>query len=158
DPLAGRPSPSGWALAVLVAAFILIPDRSVHAQALEPRSYTNTPVGINFLLLGYGHTEGDVGFDAALPVADTRVRIDAGLIGYSRSLDVRGLSGKFLVVLPFAEASGSAKVKGQGATAMCSDLAIRSCVCPSTSSGLPRSRSGTSLRIGRTSSLEPAWR
>ena len=88
--------------------------RSVHGQALEPRSYTNTPVGINFLLLGYAHTEGDVGLDASTPVQDTRVRIDAGFLAYARSLDVWGLSGKVLAVLPVAEASGSAKVKGQG--------------------------------------------
>jgi hypothetical protein len=93
---------------------VLTSPRSVHAQALEPRSYTNTPVGINFLLLGYGHTEGDVGFDESTPVQDARVRIDAGLLAYARSLDVWGLSGKVLAVLPVAEASGSAKVKGQG--------------------------------------------
>jgi hypothetical protein len=86
----------------------------VHAQALEPRSYANTPVGINFLLLGYGHTEGEVGFDESTPIEDARVRIDAGLLAYARSLDVWGLSGKVLAVLPFAEASGSATVKGQG--------------------------------------------
>lgn len=93
---------------------VLTSPRSAHAQALEPRSYTNTPVGINFLLLGYGHTEGDVGLDASTPVKDVRVRIDAGFLAYARSLDIWGLSGKVLAVLPVAEASGSAKVKGQG--------------------------------------------
>jgi hypothetical protein len=44
--------------AALIAATIMVPGRSVHAQALEPRSYVNTPVGINFLLLGYGFTQG----------------------------------------------------------------------------------------------------
>jgi hypothetical protein len=85
----------------------------VHAQALEPRSYTNTPVGINFLLLGYGHTEGDVGFDESTAITDTRVRVDAGVLGYGRSLDLWGLSGKLLAVLPVAEVSGHAKLKGQ---------------------------------------------
>ena len=90
-----------------------MPARSVHAQALEPRSYTNTPVGINFLLLGYGHTEGEVGFDASTQITDTKVRVDAGLLAYGRALDVWGLSGKVLAVLPVAEASGSAKHQGQ---------------------------------------------
>ena len=111
SPLA---SSAGWVSAALVAAVVLTSGRSVHAQALEPRSYTNTPVGINFLLLGYGHTEGDVGFDESTVVKDARVRIDAGVLAYARSLDVWGLSGKVLAVLPVAEASGSAKVKGQG--------------------------------------------
>jgi outer membrane putative beta-barrel porin/alpha-amylase len=104
----------GWIWAALVAAMIVAPARGVHAQALEPRSYVNTPVGINFLLLGYGYTEGDVGFDASSPVKDTKVHIHAGLLAYARSLDVWGLSGKVLAVLPVAEASGSAKVAGQG--------------------------------------------
>ena len=104
---------AGWIWATLVAAMIVVPERSVHAQALEPRSYANTPVGINFLLLGYGYTEGDVGFDATSPIKDAKVHAHAGLLAYARSLDVWGLSGKFLAVLPVAETSGSAKVKGQ---------------------------------------------
>ena len=104
----------GWVWVVLVAATIVVPGRSVHAQALEPRSYANTPVGINFVLLGYGYTEGDDGFDASSPVEDAKVHVHAGLLAYARSLDVWGLSGKVLAVLPFAEASGSAKVAGQG--------------------------------------------
>ena len=86
----------------------------MHAQALEPRSYANTPVGINFVLLGYGYTEGDVGFDATSPIQDAKVHVHAGLVAYARSLDVWGLSGKFVAALPVAEASGSAKVAGQG--------------------------------------------
>jgi hypothetical protein len=105
---------AGWLCAALVVATFVVPGRSVHAQALEPRSYANTPVGINFLLLGYGYTEGDVAFDASSPVKDAKVHVHAGVGAYARSLDVWGLSGKFLAVLPFAEASGSATVKGQG--------------------------------------------
>ncbi len=104
---------AGWMWAALVAVTIVVPAHSVHAQALEPRSYANTPVGINFLLLGYGYTEGDVGFDASSPIKDAKVHVHAGLLAYARSLDVWGLSGKFLAVLPVAETSGSAKLKGQ---------------------------------------------
>jgi len=104
---------AGWVWAALVAATIVVPGRSVHGQALEPRSYANTPVGINFLLLGYGYTEGDVALDASIPIKDVKVHVHAGLLAYARSLDVWGLSGKVLAVLPFAEASGSAKLKGE---------------------------------------------
>ena len=103
----------GWGCAALVAAAIVVPGRSAHAQALEPRSYANTPVGINFVLLGYGYTEGGVGLDASVPIKDVKVNVHAGLLAYARSLDVWGLSGKVLAVLPMAETSGSATVKGQ---------------------------------------------
>jgi hypothetical protein len=92
---------------------IAAPGGSVYGQALEPRSYTNTPVGINFLLLGYAHTDGDIGFDASSPIKDAKFHVDAGFAAYARSLDVWGLSGKVLAVLPFAEASGSATAAGQ---------------------------------------------
>src|SRR5262245_50881303 len=108
--MAGRPS---WVVATLVAATIVVPEGTVHAQALEPRSYVNTPVGINFLLLGYGYTDGDVAFDASSPLKAAKVHVHAGLLGYARSLDVWGLSGKFVGVLPMAEVSGSAKLAGQ---------------------------------------------
>ena len=102
-----------WAWAVVLAATIVMPEGTVYGQALEPRSYANTPVGINFVLLGYGHTEGEVGFDASVPITDAKLHIDAGLAAYARSLDLWGLSGKFLAVLPFGETSGSATAAGQ---------------------------------------------
>jgi len=90
-----------------------VPERGVHAQSLEPRSYANTPVGINFVLAGYGYTEGSVAFDASVPITDAKVHVHSGLAAYARSLNVWGLSGKVLAVVPFAEVSGSAKLAGQ---------------------------------------------
>jgi hypothetical protein len=90
-----------------------VPGHSLYAQSLEPRSYANTPVGINFLLLGYAYTGGSVTFDASVPIEDAAVQVHAGLLAYARSLDVWGLSGKVLAVLPFAEVSGEAKLGGQ---------------------------------------------
>jgi hypothetical protein len=49
------------ALAGLAALFIH--STATHAQELEPRSYANTPVGLNFLLAGYGYTQGKLAFD-----------------------------------------------------------------------------------------------
>jgi Putative MetA-pathway of phenol degradation len=57
---------------------------------------------------------GSVAVDASLPVKDTKVVVHDGLLAYARSLDVWGLSGKFVATLPFAEASGRAKLAGQG--------------------------------------------
>ena len=106
-----RRLPRAAAALGLVAVSIAAPA-AAHAQALEPRSYVNTPTGLNFLLLGYGYVNGEVGVDESSPVKDTKVEVHAGLVAYARSLDVWGLSGKVLAVLPFAEASGHAKVAG----------------------------------------------
>lgn len=103
-------------LAALVAVAITTQGRGASAQALEPRSYVNTPVGINFVLVGYGYRRGGVGLDESSTVQDIKVGVHAGLLSYARSLDVWGLSGKIVGVLPVAEASGTATVVGQRQT------------------------------------------
>jgi hypothetical protein len=105
--------PGGWVWMALVVIAIVAPGRSVYGQALEPRSYVNTPVGINFLLAGYGYTQGNVAFEASSPIKDAKVHVNSGVLGYARSLDVWGLSGKFAAVLPVAKVSGSAKLAGE---------------------------------------------
>ena len=40
------------------------------AQDAEPRLYSNTPVGLNFLLAGYVYAQGKMAFDPALRIAD----------------------------------------------------------------------------------------
>lgn len=82
-------------------------------QDLEPRTYANTPVGLNFAILGYGHTEGGVGIDPALLVQDLKIEVHSGVLAYARSLDVYGKSAKFDVVLPYASAVGTATAIGQ---------------------------------------------
>jgi len=103
----------GWLWTAPVVIAIVVPARKVYPQALEPRSYVNTPVGINFLLAGYGYTQGNVAFDASSPIKDAKVHVNSGVLAYARSLDVWGLSGKFAAVLPVAKVSGSAKVAGE---------------------------------------------
>jgi hypothetical protein len=52
-----------------VAAIVaLAAGATAEAQDLEPRAYANTPVGLNFLILGYGHSHGDVSFDSSAPI------------------------------------------------------------------------------------------
>lgn len=83
------------------------------AQDLEPRSYTNTPVGLNFLIAGYGYTEGNVGFDPSVPITDAQLHTNSTFVAYARSLGVGGRSAKFDVVLPYTWLSGSALFAGQ---------------------------------------------
>jgi len=91
----------------------LLSEGGAHAQSLEPRSYTNSPVGLNFLLAGYGYYEGKIAFDPALPVADAQFQTHKEYLAYARSLDVFGNSAKFDVVLPYSSFSGKALVGGQ---------------------------------------------
>ena len=85
---------------------------SVHAQDLEPRAYSNTPVGMNFLLVGYQYSQGALLFDPSLPVTDTDAKVNQGLFGYIRALDVAGKSAKFGVLIPYALLFGDGYVSG----------------------------------------------
>jgi hypothetical protein len=83
------------------------------AQDIEPRSFSNAPVGVNFLIAGYAYTRGGVGFDTALPISNPKLQTSSAVVGYARVLDLWGKSGKFDVIVPYAWLSGSADVAGQ---------------------------------------------
>ena len=53
----------------VIAALALSPVALVHAQSMEPLSYTNSPIGLNFLTAGYDYQSGNVLVD---PVVERR--------------------------------------------------------------------------------------
>lgn len=101
----------------LKAALIIFPlaalASAAQAQELEPRAYSNIPTGLNFLILGYGYSQGDVATDPSVPLTNANVKVHSTVLAYARALDVWGLSGKFDVVLPYAWVSGTADFMGQ---------------------------------------------
>jgi hypothetical protein len=88
---------------------------SVQSRAgeIEPRSYINTPVGINFLIGGYSYLNGDVVTEDSSPIKDAKLAVNAEVLTYVRTLDVLGKPGKFSVILPYSELSGSAMFRGR---------------------------------------------
>ena len=99
-------------IATLVAAAFAASASVARAQSIEPRSYSNAPVGMNFLLVGYAYTRGGVAFDTSLPVTDPELTTSSAVLGYARALDLWGKSGKFAVIAPYAWLSGSTKFLG----------------------------------------------
>jgi len=86
---------------------------AVYAQDLEPRSYSNIPVGLNFFVAGYGYSFGGVLFDPAVPLENANIKIHSSVLAYARSLKIGRMSGKIDMILPFAWLSGSADFNGQ---------------------------------------------
>ena len=99
--------------AALVAVVIVFMVPNAKAQEAEPRSYSNTPVGLNFLIAGYLYTQGKIAFDPELSIADAKFHSHTGALAYVRSLDVFGKSAKFDVILPYSSFSANALVGGQ---------------------------------------------
>jgi hypothetical protein len=90
-----------------IALFITISGIAA-AQDLEPRAYSPSPVGANFLIISYGYQSGNVLFDSAVPITDAEVKLNASAMAYGRTFGVLGRSASVLVALPYVwgEASG----------------------------------------------------
>lgn len=86
---------------------------SAQAGEIEPRAYVNTPVGINFLLAGYVYSDGGLSTAASSPLKDAQLTIHSGVLAYARTVDVWGKAGKFDIILPYSELSGTAMVADQ---------------------------------------------
>jgi hypothetical protein len=100
----------GAVLAVVVFLFMAV---HAHAGEIEPRAYMNTPVGINFLLAGYFYSDGGLSTPGSSPIKDAKLKIHTEALAYARTLDIWGKSGKFDVILPYSQLSGSATFAGQ---------------------------------------------
>ena len=92
------------------------------AQEAEPRSYSNTPIGVNFLIGGDVYSQGKIAFDPDLAIANAKFNSDAQVLAYIRSFDVWGQSAKFDVILPASSFSAQALVNGQSAERQMSGL------------------------------------
>ncbi|MDO8940710.1 MAG: transporter [Methylicorpusculum sp.] len=89
---------------------------SVNATDIEPRSYSNIPVGLNFLVTGYAHTRGNVTFAPSVPITNGKLETHSAFLAYVRSLDFWGKSGKIDIIIPHAWISGEADVLGETRT------------------------------------------
>ena len=108
--------------ALLIAAILVLAAAQARAAELEPRAYSNAPVGLNFLIAGYSYSQGGLSTDAASPIQNAHLNINTGVLAYVRSLDVWGKSGKFDIIMPFSDLSGTATVSGQPAERQISGL------------------------------------
>ncbi len=95
-----------------MAAGLLLRVPAGLAQSIEPRAYSNAPVGVNFLIAGTAFTRGGLSFDSALPLTKARIETSGPFLAYARMLDLWGMSGKLDAVLPYAFLSGSASSAG----------------------------------------------
>lgn len=64
------------------------------AQDLEPRTYTNLPVGQHFVGVGYAYSDGEINPAPGVPIEDAKLTIKGVVAAYVRSLDLWGRAGK----------------------------------------------------------------
>ncbi|MFL6593495.1 MAG: transporter [Luteimonas sp.] len=86
---------------------------SVRAQEIEPRAYSNAPVGVNFLIAGGVLTRGGLSFDSSVPITNAKLESESLVVAYARTLDLWGKSGKFDAIVPYTHLTGTADYRGQ---------------------------------------------
>jgi hypothetical protein len=119
-PVRCRARPRAWwrdlrashpILAIAVCGLGVLPQ--ARAQSMDPLSYTNAPIGLNFLIAGGTHQTGSVLVDPTLPVKDVSATVSTATLAYDRIVDFWGQSGSIAVVVPYALLSASGEVFDQ---------------------------------------------
>lgn len=85
---------------------------AARAQDIEPRAYSNAPVGVNFAIVGYVFTRGGLNFDSSVPITDARLSTSNVVFAYARVLNLGGRTAKFDVIAPYTRLFGSADYAG----------------------------------------------
>jgi hypothetical protein len=98
---------------VVVAGGLAAGLSEAGAQELEPGVYQNAPVGLNVLFAGYGYSQGNVLFDAALPIAGADATVHTMPFAYLRTLSMFGRAAKVDVQAPVSWARFEGLVSGQ---------------------------------------------
>lgn len=89
--------------AALAAFFVLLAAPPAFAQELEPRTYSNAPVDLNFLAVAYAYSTGNILLDPSLPIEGIDSQLSIVALRYIRTVDFFGLSSKIKGFLPVAK-------------------------------------------------------
>jgi len=97
---------------VPVSALVLGLVATLHAQDLEPRAYSNSPIGLNFAIAGYAYAKGEVLTDPSLPLENVSNESHVSAFGFATTFRVFSQSGKFDFLIPYASLAAQGEVSG----------------------------------------------
>jgi len=95
---------------ILFALSTLLAVSSARAQDMEPKAYSASPVGVNFLAIVGTRSTGDVLFDPTLPVTDVHADVRGLGAGYGHTFGLFGKLALVTVVLPAARLDATGQV------------------------------------------------
>ena len=84
----------------------------INAQTLEPKLYANIPIDLNFLLLGYGHSQGAIPDNLSLGLDNPNLNINSAVLAYGKTFNVLGRNTKFDLILLSSSLHGTAQQNG----------------------------------------------
>ncbi len=88
-------------LLIVTALSLVCGISRARAQEMEPRAYSASPTGANFLVLGLARSEGSVLLDPSLPVTNVEAKINTASIGYQRTFGLAGRSASLGAAVPY---------------------------------------------------------
>ncbi|MCW2239159.1 transporter [Azospirillum canadense] len=88
-------------LVALAMAGAVSGTHRARAQEMEPRAFSVSPVGTNFLVAGYSRSTGGVSTDPSLPLTNVEAVITSGILGYQRSFGLAGRAASAALLVPF---------------------------------------------------------
>ncbi len=95
--------PACWQAVVIAAITMWMVGglQPAAAQELEPRTYANTPTGVNLLAVAYALSSGNVLLDPTLPIENLDGTLNIGLVGYGRTFGLFKRNAKFKTFVPY---------------------------------------------------------
>jgi hypothetical protein len=93
------------------------------AQDMEPKAYSASPVGANFLVTSYNVSSGSVIFDPTLPYTDVQANIQGLALGGGHTFGLWGKLALLTAGLPYSWGTVSGKVQEQSGEVTRSGLA-----------------------------------
>ena len=91
---------------------LLLHSCLLQAQTLEPRLYSNLPIGMNFLVLGTGYSQGALETNPEYDLDNPNLKVNSGVLAYARSFDLFGKVAKVDVIVPSMSIRGTADQDG----------------------------------------------
>lgn len=98
-----------WPLAALALSLF---SHDVAAQELEARAYAPNPVGARFLLLSYGHSDGDVLLTSSSPIEDFEIRANSYTIGIGGTFALADRVASVALAVPYIDGTATGLVNG----------------------------------------------
>jgi hypothetical protein len=98
------------ASAALAVLFVCAAWAPVHAQDLEPKAYSASPVGAAFVVAGLGRATGSVVFDPTLPITDVEAKINSGLLAAGYAFGLFGKLALATAAMPYGWGDITGKV------------------------------------------------
>jgi len=89
----------------------------VLGQELEPRAYSPSPIGTNFVVGTYSTSSGNVSLDPSLPLSDVTASVDTSSLGFLHTFSLAGHSAGWAVTVPYIAGNITAAVYGRASAA-----------------------------------------